>query len=392
MPIQQTPDLELEFIDTASDLARVCEQLANQPYLAVDTEFVREKTYYPVLCLIQIASAQQCVCIDPLAITDLSPLAELLLNSDTIKVFHAARQDLEVLNQIFGKIPAPIFDTQIAATLLGLGDQLSYANLVKHFLDVQLAKGHARTDWERRPLSNEQLEYAADDVRYLVAMYPLMVQSLTQLGRLAWLDEDFETLTHPQLYQNDPVQQWQRVSGLQKLKGAQLAILQQLAAWREQQAQQQNKPRKWILSDDILIAIAMQGPHKSEQLERIRGINSALLQRHGQTLLGLIAKAKTLPKSEWPILSRRKALDPNQEALLDALMAIVKLQAASHQINNTALTSRHELENLIAGDKDIPLLHGWRHGLAGQQVLNFLNGQTSLSVANQRLLTSPSNS
>jgi len=392
MPIQQPPDLELEFIDTASDLARVCEQLANQPYLAVDTEFVREKTYYPVLCLIQIASAQQCVCIDPLAITDLSPLAELLLNNDTIKVFHAARQDLEVLNQIFGKIPAPIFDTQIAATLLGLGDQLSYANLVKHFLDVQLAKGHARTDWERRPLSNEQLEYAADDVRYLVAMYPLMVQSLTQQGRLAWLDEDFETLTHPQLYQNDPVQQWQRVSGLQKLKGAQLAILQQLAAWREQQAQQQNKPRKWILSDDILIAIAMQGPHKTEQLERIRGINSALLQRQGQTLLDLIAKAKALPKSEWPILSRRKMLDPNQEALLDALMAIVKLQAASHQINNTALTSRHELENLIAGDKDIPLLHGWRHGLAGQQVLNFLNGQTSLSVANQRLLTSPSNS
>jgi ribonuclease D len=392
MPIQQPPDLELEFIDTASDLARVCEQLANQPYLAVDTEFVREKTYYPVLCLIQIASAQQCVCIDPLAITDLSPLAELLLNNDTIKVFHAARQDLEVLNQIFGKIPAPIFDTQIAATLLGLGDQLSYANLVKHFLDVQLAKGHARTDWERRPLSNEQLEYAADDVRYLVAMYPLMVQSLTQQGRLAWLDEDFETLTHPQLYQNDPVQQWQRVSGLQKLKGAQLAILQQLAAWREQQAQQQNKPRKWILSDDILIAIAMQGPHKTEQLERIRGINSALLQRQGQTLLDLIAKAKAIPKSEWPILSRRKMLDPNQEALLDALMAIVKLQAASHQINNTALTSRHELENLIAGDKDIPLLHGWRHGLAGQQVLNFLNGQTSLSVANQRLLTSPSNS
>lgn len=392
MPIQQPPDLELEFIDTASDLARVCEQLANQPYLAVDTEFVREKTYYPVLCLIQIASAQQCVCIDPLAITDLSPLAELLLNNDTIKVFHAARQDLEVLNQIFGKIPAPIFDTQIAATLLGLGDQLSYANLVKHFLDVQLAKGHARTDWERRPLSNEQLEYAADDVRYLVAMYPLMVQSLTQQCRLAWLDEDFETLTHPQLYQNDPVQQWQRVSGLQKLKGAQLAILQQLAAWREQQAQQQNKPRKWILSDDILIAIAMQGPHKTEQLERIRGINSALLQRQGQTLLDLIAKAKALPKSEWPILSRRKMLDPNQEALLDALMAIVKLQAASHQINNTALTSRHELENLIAGDKDIPLLHGWRHGLAGQQVLNFLNGQTSLSVANQRLLTSPSNS
>ena len=391
MPNQPASELALEFIDTPAALARVCGQLANQPYLAIDTEFVREKTYYPLLCLIQIASPQQCVCIDPIAITDLSPLAELLLHHNTIKIFHAARQDLEVLNQVLGTIPSPIFDTQIAATLLGLGDQLSYANLVNHFLNVQLAKGHARTDWERRPLSTEQLEYAADDVRYLVAMYPMMVQTLTQQGRLAWLIEDFEALTQAQLYQNDPVQQWQRVSGLQKLKGVQLAILQQLAAWREQQAQQQNKPRKWILSDDILIAIAMQGPHKTDQLGRIRGINPALIQRHGNTLLELITQAKALPKSEWPILSRRKNLDANQEALLDALMAIVKLQAASHQINNTALTSRHELESLITGDTDIPLLHGWRHGLAGQQVLNFLNGQTSLSVANQRLLTSLTN-
>ena len=390
MSNQHTSDLELEFIDTPAALARVCEQLANQAYLAVDTEFVREKTYYPVLCLIQIASPQQCVCIDPIAIRDLSPLATLLLHSNTTKVFHAARQDLEVLNQVLGNIPAPIFDTQIAATLLGLGDQLSYGNLVNHFLKVQLAKGHARTDWERRPLSTEQLEYAADDVRYLVAMYPLMVQTLAELGRLNWLAEDFAALTRPQLYQNDPQQQWQRVSGLQKLKGVQLAIVQYLAAWREQQAQQQNKPRKWIMSDDILIAIAMQAPHKLEQLERIRGINPAIIQRHGQTLLELIAQAKAAPKTDWPILARRIALDPNQEALLDALMAIVKLQAATHQINNTALTTRHELETLITGNQDIPLLHGWRHGLAGQQVLNFLNGETKLCVANQRLLSAPS--
>lgn len=391
MPIQQAADLDLEFIDTPAALARACDQLANQPYLAVDTEFVREKTYYPVLCLIQIASPQRCVCIDPLALKDLSPLAGLLLNEQTTKVFHAARQDLEILNQTLGKIPTPVFDTQIAATLLGLGDQLSYANLVNHFLNVQLAKGHARTDWERRPLSDEQLEYAADDVRYLATMYPLMVQTLTELGRLAWLDEDFTALTRPQLYQNDPQHQWQRVSGLQKLKGVQLAIVQFLAAWREQQAQQQNKPRKWILSDDILIAIAMQAPHKAEQLERIRGINPALIQRHGQNLLDLIAEAKATPKSEWPILSRRKALDVNQEALLDALMAIVKLQAAAHQINNTALTTRHELEALLTGDQDIPLLHGWRHGIAGQQVLHFLQGQTSLCVTNQGLVTTPSN-
>lgn len=381
------PRHDLRYVDTAPALREACAQLANQPYLAVDTEFVREKTYYPILCLIQIASHEHIVCIDPLSIRDLSPLAELLLHEQTIKVFHAARQDLEILYQTFGSVPAPVFDTQIAATLLGLGDQLSYANLVKHILQEQLSKGHARTDWERRPLANEQLEYAADDVRYLVAMYPLLVQSLTELGRLRWLDEDFAGLTAPALYANEPEQQWQRVSGVQKLKPAQLAILQQLAAWREQQAQQTNKPRKWILSDDILIAITMQSPHKLEQLERIRGINTNLIERHGKTLLEMIARAKTLPKSEWPSLVRRIQLNPNQEALLDALSAIVKLQAATHGINSTALTSRHDLELLVSGNLDVPLLHGWRHGLAGKQVEDFLHGQTRLLADQQHVLS-----
>lgn len=383
------PRQNLQYVDTPQALQAVCQQLANQPYLAVDTEFVREKTYFPILCLIQIASPEHIICIDPIAIRDLSPLADLLLHKQTVKIFHAARQDLEILYQTFGSLPAPVFDTQIAATLLGLGDQLSYANLVKHILQEQLSKGHARTDWERRPLSEEQLEYAADDVRYLVAMYPVMVQKLTELGRLNWLDEDFNVLIKPELYHNEPGQQWQRVGGVQKLKGVQLAILQQLAAWREQQAQQQNKPRKWILSDDILIAITMQAPNKLEQLERIRGINTAIIQRQGNSLLEMINRAKSCPKSEWPSLLRRIQLEPNQEALLDALQAIVKLQAAIHGINNTALTSRHDLENLLAGNTDIPLLHGWRHGLAGHAVEAFLNGQSSLSVDKQQLVALP---
>lgn len=383
------PRQNLQYVDTPQALQAVCQQLANQPYLAVDTEFVREKTYFPILCLIQIASPEHIICIDPIAIRDLSPLADLLLHKQTVKIFHAARQDLEILYQTFGSLPAPVFDTQIAATLLGLGDQLSYANLVKHILQEQLSKGHARTDWERRPLSEEQLEYAADDVRYLVAMYPVMVQKLTELGRLNWLDEDFNVLIKPELYHNEPGQQWQRVGGVQKLKGVQLAILQQLAAWREQQAQQQNKPRKWILSDDILIAITMQAPNKLEQLERIRGINTAIITRQGNSLLEMINRAKSCPKSEWPSLLRRIQLEPNQEALLDALQAIVKLQAAIHGINNTALTSRHDLENLLAGNTDIPLLHGWRHGLAGHAVEAFLNGQSSLSVDKQQLVALP---
>lgn len=375
--------LELVFIDDEKSLAQACEQLGHQPYLAVDTEFVREKTYYPILCLIQIASPKHCFCIDPITIRDLSPLSTLLLDTQTTKVFHAARQDLEILYQTLGAIPSPVFDTQVAATLLGLGDQISYANLVRHFTQKQLAKGQARTDWQRRPLSHEQLEYAADDVRYLVNLYPVLRETLENLGRLAWLEDDFNRLCQPELYENDPGQQWQRVSGLQKLRGVKLAVLQQLATWREQLAQQQDKPRKWIMPDDSLLTLAMQSPQRMDQLERIRGINAGILQRHGATLLELIRRAEKTPKDEWPVLTRRKTLEAGQEAVLDALLAIVKLQAAAQQINQSALTSRQDLESLVTGNRDIALLQGWRRGIAGEQVLEFLHGQTCLAMSEQ---------
>jgi len=290
---------------------------------------------------------------------------------------------MEILRLTFGEVPAPVFDTQIAATLLGLGDQLGYANLVRHFMQVQLNKGHARTDWERRPLSGEQLEYAADDVRYLIALYPRMRQQLEELGRLEWLQDDFTDLTRSELYQSDPRLQWQRISGVQKLKGVQLAILRELAAWREVQAQQQNKPRKWILPDDSLQTIAMQAPDKIAQLERIRGINTAVVQRHGETLLELIAQAKSLPKTDWPVLLRRKSMTPNQEALLDALMAVIRLQSANHGITHTALCSRHELEAIITGDRQTQLLQGWRRNIAGQAILDFLEGKTRMAVSSK---------
>lgn len=383
MSSEPVNNLDLVFVDNEQKLKEACHRLGQQPYLAVDTEFVREKTYYPILCLIQIASPQHCYCIDPLAVRDLSPLASLLLDRQTIKVFHAARQDLEILYQTFGEIPAPVFDTQIAATLLGLGDQIGYANLVRHFTQKQLAKGHARTDWQRRPLSQEQLEYAADDVRYLVNIYPELCESLEKMGRLTWLEDDFTRLCQSQLYENDPEQQWQRVSGLQKLRGVQLAVLQQLATWRERLAQQQDKPRKWIMPDDSLLTLSMQIPQRMDQLERIRGINAGMLQRHGTTLLELINTAKAMPKETWPVLARRKSLEPGQEAVLDALLAIVKLQAAAQQINQSALTSRQDLESLVTGERDIPLLQGWRRGLAGNQVLEFLQGKTCLAMSSQ---------
>jgi len=356
-------------------------QLANTSEIAVDTEFVRDKTYFPKLCLIQIASKEMVVCIDPLAIPELGSLKQLLCNPAITKVFHAARQDLEVLLQTLGAIPAPIFDTQIAATLLGLGEQIGYANLIKHYLQINLPKGHARADWEQRPLSVEQLEYAANDVRYLAQVYPIMQEKLRSLGRTDWLVEDFAELTTLELYQTQPAHYWNRISGLQKLRGVQLAVLQKLAAWREETARQKDRPRKWILPDDILITLSLQMPEKNAQLARIRGLNNTQIERHGEQLLALIAEAKSLPESAWPRLSKRYKLNRQQEVLVDTLMAVVKIQAVRHEISAGAITSKSDLEKLAAGERDIPLLHGWRLGIAGQAVLDFLHGKSSLHFA-----------
>jgi len=309
----------------------------------------------------------------------------LLGNTNIKKIFHAARQDLEILKQDLGIIPSPIFDTQIAATLLGLGEQLSYAHLVNHFLKVQVDKGQSRTDWELRPLAQEQISYAADDVRYLIGIYPMMLAELNRLGRLDWLEEDFRAITEPALYEVNPQEQWQRVSGVQKLRGVQLAILQALAAWREEQAIKSDKPRKWILPDNILLAIAMQNPRRRDQLERIRGLNSSIFDKHGDTILALLEQALALPASAWPVTTRRRKLDTNQEAVLDAVMAIIKLCAAQQQLNTSALGSRQDVEALVAEHADIPLLHGWRKGLAGQAVLDFLAGKRQLHISDSRL-------
>lgn len=376
----------VHYIDDSEALKSICAQFAQYDVLAVDTEFVREKTYYPKLCLIQIASHELAACIDPLALTDLAPLRELLAQPRITKIFHAARQDLEILKQDLGLIPAPIFDTQIAATLLGLGEQLSYAHLVQHFLKVQIDKGQSRTDWELRPLAPEQISYAADDVRYLIGIYPMMTGELNRLGRLDWLTEDFTAITDPALYEVNPQEQWQRVSGVQKLRGVQLAILQALAAWREEQAIKSDKPRKWILPDNILLTIAMANPKKRDQLQRVRGLNSTVYDKHGDTLLALLEQARALPSSAWPVTTRRRKLDPNQEAVLDAVMAIVRLCAAAQQLNTSALTSRQDVEALVSENADIPLLHGWRKGLAGQAVVDFLAGKSRLQISDARLL------
>lgn len=368
------------YIDTAAALAELCTTLRRHPWLTLDTEFIREKTYRPRLCLIQVANPEVVACIDPLALDDLGPLLDIFYDPRILKVFHAARQDLEIFHELRGTLPQPLFDTQVAATLLGQGEQVGYAALVQEELGIALDKGHARTDWCQRPLSAEQLSYAADDVRYLRDVYQRQRQRLETLGRLAWLEEDFAALSDPALYTNPPQLAWQRVKGSNRLKGVQLAVLQQLAAWREERARQHDKPRRWIVADDPLLDMARLMPLDSGQLERLRGLEEGTKRRYAQEWFTLIAAAKQLPREQWPILVEGPRLPPQQEPLVDALMAVLRERCEGAKVTPAAVASRRDLERLVLGDTDVPLLHGWRAAIAGHQLAAFLGGELTIGV------------
>ena len=279
---------ELVFIDSEFALTQLCGQLKGCSWLAVDTEFERSNTYYPELCLLQVADNGITAVIDPLTIANLEPLYNVLYDPAITKVFHAARQDLEIFFHIKGEVPVPFFDTQIAASLLDYDKNLGYANLIREVLDIELAKTQTRTNWKRRPLSSSQLEYAADDVFYLGQVYELFLDKLIKSGQLSLLDEEFQALARPELYQPDPENMWLKIKGAKKLKGDILAVLKQLAAWREITARAENQPRKWILDDNTLVEIARLLPANQNDLSRIKGVNIRVLKRHGATLLEII--------------------------------------------------------------------------------------------------------
>lgn len=379
------------YIDSSAGLLELCATLRRHPWLSLDTEFIREKTYRPRLCLIQVANPEVVACIDPLAIDDLTPLLDILYDPAITKVFHAARQDLEIFFEIRGHLPQPIFDTQIAATLLGQGDQIGYAALVLEELGIILDKGHARTDWCQRPLDAGQLRYAADDVHHLRDVYQRQHQRLEEMGRLAWLDEDFNALIDPQLYRNPPELAWQRIKGASRLKGAQIAVLQQLAAWREERAQQLDKPRRWIVGDDQLLDMARLMPLDSGQLDRLRGLEEGTKRRYAEEWFKVIGDAKQLPREQWPIVKEGPRLTSAQEPVVDALMALLRGYCDEAQVTPAAVASRRDLERLVLGDSTVPLLHGWRASIAGEQLSAFLRGETAIAVQQGRLVMTACN-
>lgn len=373
-------------VETQQQLMNLCERIRGSHWLALDTEFMREKTYYPKFCLLQLCNGDIAASIDPLALDDLGPLLEIIYDSSVLKVWHSARQDLEIFHHLWQKLPAPLFDTQLAATLIGLGDQVGYGNLVGSVLGHNLDKGHTRTDWSFRPLEQSQLRYALDDVIYLGELYLNLDRRLRELQRDQWLEEDFAALADSSTYISVPEEAWQRIKGRQKLKGVQLAVLQSLAAWRETRAMQADRPRRWILKDEVMVELARRQPRNSDGLERIRGLEASTLKRHGNELLELMGAAARLPRSRWPRENNLPhRLSPNQDAQVDLLMCSLRLLAEIHRITPTAICNRRELEAMVGGVRDVDLLHGWRRALAGETMLQVLEGRCSPSMENGRL-------
>jgi len=280
-----------QLINDEMSLQKLCVQLQGCAWLAVDTEFERESTYYPELCLVQVAGNGIVGLIDALTNTDLEPLYTLLYDASITKVFHAARQDFEIFFHLNGRVPAPLFDTQIAAALRGYDQQIGYANLVKDVLDVDLAKSQTRTDWKRRPLSPEQLHYGADDVIYLGPLYELLLGKLSEFGQMAQLQEQCEALNRPELYEPDPELMWQkiRIREVKNFSDPSLTVFKRLAAWRELTARRKNRPRKWIITDHALVAVARELPADLDALSCLDGINAKVMKRYGSELLRIAA-------------------------------------------------------------------------------------------------------
>src|SRR5215469_14858071 len=353
-------------VATGPALAALTTALAGLARIGLDTEFLRERTYRAQLCLVQVATADEAVCIDPLALSDLAPLARVLAADGVLKVMHASRQDLEVLLPVAG-LTRPVFDTQIAASLTGLPAQVGYAEAVRRVLGQELDKSHTRTDWSRRPLSREQLVYALDDVRYLLPLAARLEEELARLGRLEWLAEELVTLGEVRTLTVAPEDAWLRLKGLRPLDPGRERLARALAAWRERSALEHDRPRGWILDDAVLRELVMQVPRSLAALAGIPQIPPGLVKRRGAELLECVERAQ-VPQPP-PALPGRPRPDPLKTALLKTLSSISQATARELNLVPEVLATRRDLEQLADGRRDGALLRGWRRSVLGERLL-----------------------
>lgn len=375
-------------ISTPEALQDLCHALSKGDYIAIDTEFLREKTYYARLCLIQVANDDVIACVDPLALQDLTPLWDVFFDTRILKVLHASRQDLEIIHDLTGRVPTPIFDTQIAATVAGHEESIGYSRLVESICGEQLDKTLSRTDWSRRPLSAEQIRYAEDDVRHLRPIFKKLRTELIDTGRMQWLEDDFEYLSNPALYTTNPVEMFRKVKRGQMLRPKQLAVLRELAAWREIAAMKLDKPRKWLIDDDVLFEIARHPPATLEALAQIRGMEAGL-KKWGKQILAATEQGLAIPENERPQWHERRKLKPSDKVLADLMMAVVRQRGLEHGVAPSLLASASDLEAIIAGDPEAALRNGWRARLVGNELGALLAGHLSVHVEEGKIVVKP---
>jgi ribonuclease D len=377
----------MDLITSTDALAQACARLAAHPFVTVDTEFLRETTYYPKLCLIQMASPEEAILVDPLAEgLSLEPFMALMADEGVVKVFHSARQDLEIIWNLGDLVPKPLFDTQVAAMVCGYGDSVSYEQLANDLAKARIDKSSRFTDWSRRPLSEAQLTYALSDVTHLVKVYEELMAQLQANGRLAWLDEEMAVLTSPETYKADPDNAWRRLIGRLR-KAREVAVLMEVAAWREREAQARDVPRGRILKDDALIDVATSAPRSAEALGRLRSIpNGFERSRAAADILAAIERGlerdpKTVPVPER---SRRGAA---ASAVVELLKVLLKATAEQEGVAPKIIATVEDLEAIAEDDAaDVPSLHGWRRALFGDKALALKNGQLGLAMERGRVV------
>ena len=377
----------MQLITTTESLAEVCGRLQRHPFVTVDTEFLRESTYYPKLCVAQIASTDEAVVVDALADgIDLKPLFNLMADDNVIKVFHAARQDIEICWHAAGLIPAPLVDTQVAAMVLGYGDSIAYDQLVQRITGDSLDKSLRFTDWTRRPLSEAQIAYAISDVTHLRDVYVRLEADLKKRGRTEWMREEMRVLTSPDTYRMEPEHAWQRLQTRVR-KPKELAVLIEVAAWREREAQTRDVPRGRVLKDDVVGDIAVQAPTTIERLGNLRSLPKGFERsKWGEAIIdavkrGLARDVKTLPKIE------RSKGAPNGQATVELLKVLLRMTAERHGVAAKVIATMDDLDRIAADDEaDVPALSGWRRELFGDKAIALKHGRLALAVEHNRVV------
>lgn len=372
------------YISTSDELSAFCERIGNEPVIAVDTEFLRERTYYPKLCLVQVGTPKEIGAIDPILIEDLSPLARIFADERVTKVFHACGQDLEVILDGMGVTCASVFDTQVAAAFLGMRQQVSYASLVEAYAGVRLPKAESLTDWSRRPLDPEQLTYAEDDVRYLPGIYDRMVEQLVERDRLAWVQPEMAEATDPSHMHRDPREAYLRLKRSSSLTRRQLAIAREVCAWREQTAASHDVPRKWVLSDEVAVEVCKRAPRNRDRLRKIRGTDQ-LSERDVHDLLDAVRAGEEVPGSACPQQERHAHPSAEVESVVDLMVALVRIVSEKSGIATQLIATRDDLVEFAQDRSKSRLATGWRHELAGKQLESLLEGSVGLTVRDGRI-------